>query len=95
MAEKLIVARHAGAVEWLNAHGVSGEVVPHVSDPSILEGRIVVGILPLNLAAKAAEVWSVDLPNLPAELRGKELSPIQMDECGAVLRKYRVTLIEE
>lgn len=95
MAEKLIVARHAGAVEWLNAHGVSGEVVSHISDPSILEGRIVVGILPLNLAAKAAEVWSVDLPNLAAEMRGKELTPVQMDEAGAVLRKYRVTLCEE
>ena len=95
MAEKLIVARHAGAVEWLASKNITGEVIPHVSDPSILEGRIVVGILPLNLAAKAAEVWSVDLPNLSQEMRGKELSPSEMDEAGAVIRKYRVTLLEE
>ena len=90
----LIVARHPGAVEWLRSQSIEGEVVSHVSDPAILEGRIVVGILPLNLAAQAAQVWSVDLPKLSAEMRGKELSPEQMDEAGAVLRKYQVTCCE-
>lgn len=94
MGTILIVARHSGAVEWLNQRGIVGEVISHVSDPSILEGRIVVGILPLNLAAKAKEVWAMDLPNLPAELRGKELTPTQMDECGATLRKYQVTALD-
>lgn len=87
----IIVARHEGAVKWLNDKGITGEVISHVSDPSVLDGNIAVGILPLNLAARAAEVWAIDLPNLPAELRGKELSPEQMDAAGATVTKYKVT----
>lgn len=85
----LVVTRHAGTVEWLRQQGVVGEVVSHVT-PEQVSGRDVVGILPVNLAALANSVAMVVFDNLPPEARGKELTPEEMDEYGASLRKYRV-----
>ncbi len=90
MTNNVIVARHTGLVEWLRLRGVIGEVIPHVTDPSQIRGKVVYGVLPLNLAAEAAEVWVVDLPNLPAAKRGQELSIQEMDEFGATLSGYKV-----
>lgn len=88
----VIVTRHAGAVEWLRRHGVEGEVVAQ-ADAATVAGRVVVGALPLHLAALAAEVVAIDM-NLPPNLRGVDLTPEQMDECGATLRRYRVLALE-
>ncbi len=84
------MSRHAGLVEWLRLRGVTGEVIPHVTDPAQIRGKVVYGVLPLNLAAEAAEVWAVDLPNLPAAKRGQELTVEEMDEFGANLSGYKV-----
>lgn len=89
----IIVTRHEGAVEWLRTrHGVEGLVIAHAA-PDTVAGKIVYGILPLHLAALAAQVWSIDMPNLPAEFRGQELTPEQMDTAGACLTGYRVDRI--
>lgn len=86
----VIVTRHHGAADWLSTrHGITGEVIAHAT-PDTVRGRIVYGVLPLHLAAIASEVWSVDLPELPAELRGQELTPEQMDAAGARLVGYAV-----
>lgn len=85
----LIVTRHAGAVTWLAARGITGEVIAHAT-PEAVTGRTVYGVLPLHLAARTAEVWSVDLPNLSADLRGQDLTPEQMDAAGATLTGYTV-----
>ena len=89
----LIVTRHAGVVAWLESRGITGEVVAHATGDDVL-GRVIIGVLPLSLAAQADEVWSIDLPRLPFELRGKERSSAQMDEAGACIEKYRVARIE-
>ena len=68
-----IISRHAATVEWLRECGYDGEVIAHVSDPSILKGQIVIGNLPLHLAARAALVGAVEF-DLPAEMRGQELT---------------------
>lgn len=90
-ARVIIVSRHAGTIEWLRERGITGEVIAHVSDPSQVTGKIVVGNLPLHLAAQAFAVAAIDMPNLPAEKRGQDLTPNEMDEFGARLSVYRVT----
>lgn len=87
----VIVSRHAGTIEWLKSHGITGDVIAHVSDPVQIVGKIVVGALPLHLAAQALAVASIDMPDLPADRRGQELTPAEMDAYGARLSVYRVT----
>lgn len=87
----IIVTRHAGLVAWLEeTQGVTGEVISHVTSTDQVAGRVVYGALPLHLAAEAEEVVVVDMPRLPAELRGVDLTPEQMEEAGATLARYRV-----
>ena len=88
----VIVTRHTGAIEWLRRRGIEGNVITHAT-PDDVTGAVVVGALPLNLAALAAEVVTIDM-NLPPELRGVDLTPEQMDACGATLRRYRVEAVK-
>src|SRR3990167_6526893 len=48
----VIVTRHAGLVEWLAAHGITGAVIAQAA-PDDVSGKHVVGALPLHLAALA------------------------------------------
>ena len=91
--ETVIVTRHAGAVAWLAEQGVTGEVIAHVTAPAQITGKVVIGALPLHLAAVAAKIGSIDLPGLTAERRGKDLTPAEMDAAGATLRWYVVEAI--
>jgi len=86
---KVIVTRHAGMVEWLSLHGIEGDVIAHAT-PADVEGREVYGILPLNLAAEAASITTVDMPGLKPEQRGQDLTPEEMDVAGAKMTTYRV-----
>ena len=88
--DPVIVTRHAGLVAWLEKQGVTGEVISHVTSPDQVAGRVIYGVLPLHLAAEAEEIVVVDMPRLPAELRGVDLTPEQMEEAGATLARYRV-----
>ena len=88
----LIISRHPGAVAWLAAQGITGEVVAHAT-PQQVRGRDVIGVLPLALAAEAHSVSSIDLPGLAPEQRGRDLSPDEMNAAGATLRRYRVIAI--
>lgn len=90
----VIVSRHAGVVAWLTERGITGEVIPHVSKPEQIEGTVLYGNVPFNLAVLAARLLIVELPNLTAEQRGKDLSPTEMDEAGARLVEYRVQIVE-
>ncbi len=90
--DMLIVTRHAGAVEWLRRRGIEGDVVAQVTAEQV-RGRIVVGILPLHLAAEAQEVIALDMPGLKPEQRGKDLTPEEMDAAGATLTRYVVNRI--
>ena len=89
-SEFVIVTRHSGAVEWLARHGISGQVIAHVSDPAQVAGKAVVGSLPLHLAALADRVGSIDMPGLRADQRGQDLTPEEMDAAGAVINWYEV-----
>lgn len=76
-------------VEWLATQGITGEVKAHVDENDVL-GKTVVGVLPLHLASLAREVITIDMPLLKPEQRGKDMTPDEMNEAGAVLRCYIV-----
>lgn len=86
----VIVTRHAGLVAWLAARGIEGPIVAQATAADV-RGRVVVGALPLHLAALAAEVVAVDMPGLTPAQRGQDLTPAEMDAAGARLTRYRVT----
>lgn len=85
----VIVTRHNATVLWLENHGITGEVISHVADSNQVSGKIVIGNIPLHLAAEAREVWAVEFPDMPPEKRGKELSIEDLDLYGRINR-YRV-----
>ena len=86
----IIISRHHGLVDWLSSQGISGRVIAHATAADV-SGKHVYGALPLHLAALALSVTAIDMPSLPSELRGKELTPEQMDEAGAALRRYVIS----
>ena len=87
----LIVARHPGVSKWLESQGIVGDSVEHVDNPEQVRNKNVVGVIPFYLAAEANEVYSIDIPDLPREMRGKDLTPEEMDKYGATLTRYKVT----
>ncbi len=90
----IIISRHSGLVEWLRLRGIEAARVVEHATPDDVRGRIVYGVLPLSLAAEAAEVWTVDMPSLRPDQRGVDLTPEEMDAAGATLSGYRVTRIQ-
>jgi hypothetical protein len=74
----LIVTRHAGLVTFLRRLGYTGPVVEHATAEDVRR-RVVIGVLPLHLAAEAAAVGSVVM-ELPREKRGQELSVEEVEE---------------
>ncbi|WP_172202826.1 CRISPR-associated protein Csx16 [Niveibacterium sp. COAC-50] len=89
-----IVTRHPGAVEWLQRKGIVVDgLVAHV-DPAVLRaGDTVVGILPVQLAARICEAGGRYLHlslDVPPALRGKELTADEMDALNPRLEEYIV-----
>lgn len=75
----IIVTRHPALVTYLREIGLAQpdtEVVEHVT-PEQIRGRVVIGVLPLS--QEAYSVIEVPL-DIPAQLRGKELTIEQVRE---------------
>ncbi|MGH6627379.1 MAG: CRISPR-associated protein Csx16 [Burkholderiaceae bacterium] len=92
-----LVSRHPGAVEWARRQGVPiDRVVAHLSPADVRAGDTVIGTLPVNLAAavcqSGAQYLHVSL-ELPAHLRGHELSADQLEALGARLEAFRIELL--
>lgn len=88
--KSLIITRHEALVEFLEKEfGIVGEVISHATADAV-RGNKVIGVLPLHLAAEAAEIVSVDL-NLPAEMRGKELTYDDVRKYYTGMHTYVVT----
>ncbi|MBK1645229.1 CRISPR-associated protein Csx16 [Thiocapsa imhoffii] len=88
------VSRHPGAHDWAAAEGLAVDAVIDHLDPSIIApGDVVIGSLPVNLAAevcaRGGRYLNLSL-DLPASLRGVELTAQQMRDCGARVEEYRV-----
>lgn len=90
----VIVTRHKGMIEWLARRGITGVVIDHVSSPDQIKDKNVYGILPLHLACLCDVVWTVDLPKIKPEDRGKDISADEMDQAGAKLSAYVVDRLE-
>ena len=91
----IVVTRHRGLLEWLQAHHpglmVGAEVLPHAAAEQI-RGKVVIGNLPLALAAEA-EVVLAPTYEVPAELRGQELTAEQLEALGCHLEAFQVTKV--
>ena len=90
--------RHPGAREWAESRGFRVDLhVGHLDVAAVEPGDIVMGTLPVNLAAdvqaRGARYLHLSLDLVP-ELRGRELSAEQMERAGARLEEYSVVRIE-
>lgn len=94
MIEPVIVSRHPGAVDWLRLRGISGRVVEHATEADV-RNRVVYGILPFHLAALAKELVMIDVPNIPQDRRGADISAEEMDRYGAKLTHYMVIIVPQ
>jgi CRISPR-associated protein Csx16 len=94
MGRRYVVSRHAGAVEWLRRRGVEAdEVVGHLEVGRLEEGDVVIGTLPLHLAAEVCRRGCryIHLAlDAPAGARGRELTAEEMERYGARLEEYEV-----
>jgi len=88
------VTRHPGARAWAAEEGIEvDDVIDHLDPTRIEPGDTVIGSLPVNLAAEVCARGGVYLHlslDLPAELRGRELTVEQMRTCGARIEEFRV-----
>lgn len=87
------VSRHVGALAWARTQGIEATVVAHLDPARVAAGDIVIGTLPVHLAAdvcaRGARYLHLAL-DLPERLRGVELSAQQMAQCSPRLVEYRV-----
>lgn len=89
--ETVIVTRHNALIQHLIEQGIVEEgakVIAHAT-PEDVAGKHVIGVLPLQLAALTAKVTEVPL-NLPAEMRGKELSIEDVRKYAGEIASYEV-----
>lgn len=92
--ETVVVTRHPALVEYLKEIGlITGDepVISHATADQI-RGKRVIGVLPMHLAAEAAEIVEVPL-TVPPELRGQELDIEQVRQFAGEPRVYRVSMI--
>ncbi len=88
------VSRHVGARDWAFTEGIQvDKQLDHLDTGTIRPGDVVVGSLPVNLAAEVCVRGGHYLHlsiDLPAELRGRELTAEQMRDCDARVEQFNV-----
>ena len=90
MPQHLIVSRHAAAIEFIRREAPEFQEAPALTSasPDDVRDKVVAGNVPLQLAALAAEVVTVEFSGQPP--RGQEYGPAEMAAAGARLARYRV-----
>lgn len=88
------VSRHQGALAWFERRGIAVDhMVPHLEPMDVGAGDLVIGTLPVSLAAavcaRGAQYVYLTL-QVPPEWRGQELSAAQMEACNATLEAFEV-----
>lgn len=90
------VSRHPGAIEWACRKALAiDRFVPHFDPAPLHKGDVVIGTLPVHQAARVCALGAryVHLAlDLPAEMRGRELSADQIESFGARLDAFDVNL---
>lgn len=89
------ISRHPGAIEWAaRQHMQVDQLIDHLDAAIVKAGDTVIGSLPVSLAAqvcaKGAVYWHLSL-ELPAELRGQELSADDLARLGACVERFEIT----
>jgi putative CRISPR-associated protein (TIGR02620 family) len=77
--ETIIVTRHTALLTYLQERGIAPEgarVITH-AEPSDVEGKRVIGVLPHRLSCLCSSVVEIPL-DIPVELRGVELTIEQL-----------------
>lgn len=91
------ISRHPGARDWAASQGITVDKLLSHFDPQIIRpGDAVLGTLPVNLAAQVCARGGRYLHlslDLPASLRGQELTAEDMSRLGARLEQYQVEKI--
>ncbi len=99
LARLVFVTRHPGAVEWARRRGLQVDrPVEHLDVADIYPGDVVIGSLPVNLAAEVCDRGACYIHlslRLPAEWRGRELSADDMERFGARLETCHIQRVEE
>lgn len=86
---KVLVTRHEALVEYFKELGIKfDKVVSHATEEDV-RGNDVYGVLPLRLASFTNTVTSIDM-NIPAEMRGKELSLEDIKKYLVDISTYKV-----
>jgi CRISPR-associated protein Csx16 len=93
------VSRHPGAVEWAQRRKLNVDhFAPHLNARDIQEGDVVMGTLPVELAAevcrRGARFYALCLA-VDEERRGRSLTADDLAEIKARLREYRVLEVED
>lgn len=89
-----LVTRHPGAIEWAARQGVKVDRQLGHLDPAVIQpGDVVIGILPVHLAAevcaRGGRYFNLSL-DLPESARGRELSAADLDAFGARLEEFAI-----
>lgn len=88
------VSRHPGALEWATQQGLQVDrQVPHLNPAQVQAGDIVIGTLPVHLAAAVCQrdAHYVNLSlDLPAHWRGRELNANELRQCNARLESFDI-----
>jgi CRISPR-associated protein Csx16 len=90
----LFITRHPGAIEWAARRGLHiDRQIAHLDPATIQPGDVVIGILPVNLAAevcaRGGQFFNLSL-DLPPDARGRELTADELERYGARLEEYNV-----
>ncbi len=88
------ISRHPGAVEWVRRRGLPvDQYVTHLDPACVQPGDTVIGTLPVNLAGaickRGARYLHLSL-ELPANLRGRELTADDLETMRARLQPFEV-----
>lgn len=91
------ISRHPGACDWAAEEGIRVDRQVAHFDPDIVQpGDVVIGTLPVNLAARVCQRGGRYLHlslELPPDWRGRELSATDLRRFGARLEAYQVALV--
>lgn len=93
-----LVTRHPGAVQWLERKGIRAEQVVHLDPAALLPGDVVIGNLPVHLAAEACQRgvrYFHLVVDLPGHMRGKEIPADLLDRFNARLVSYQCSEADE
>lgn len=95
----ILVSRHSGALDWFKSQNIIvDETLAHLDmdDVGVKKGDIVVGNLPVQLAAKVcakgARYFHLEI-NVPLAYRGKELSASLLEQFKAKLTEFDIVNI--